>query len=145
MYLFHYLKAWFNSWLTYMWWDSTEVERALRNFGSFTGPEFESHLGHFFEFEFSFLYREKINFFPSPGEMSRVRSSWTRELKAIMPFLEVRPAAACHKWYGILNPYTHGRTTEYQCTRPSITQAMEIVGSGCKPMCLPRSTKEIAL
>ena len=25
-----------------------------------------------FEFEFSFLYREKINLFPSPREMSRV-------------------------------------------------------------------------
>ena len=35
------------------------------------------------------------------------------------------PAAASHKRYGAFNPYATGRTTEYQCTRLSITQAME--------------------
>ena len=76
----------FNDWL---WW---EVERALNIFGSFAGPEFKSRHGQ--NSNFSFLYWEKINFFPLPGEMSRVRSPWTK-----------RPAAACHKWYVVLNPY----------------------------------------
>ena len=49
-----------------MWCDSTEVERALHNFGSFAEPEFESRCEqnlNFLSFTgkkfITFLYREK--------------------------------------------------------------------------------------
>ena len=37
------------------------------------------------------------------------------------------PAAASHKRYGVFNPYATRRTTKIsKCTRPTITQIVEI-------------------
>ena len=68
-------------WLT-GWRDSTEVERALRNYG--------------------YPYRAQVQI---PLEAERINKLiWVSRVKSIS-------TAACHKRYGVLNPYATRGTT----------------------------------